>query len=74
MDIYGRALLDYLEGNYTEDMLSETSISEYDTFPIPYLFRSYEEMPIMEQKALDLPFEILDIGSDPLRTAFKKKV
>ena len=64
MDIYGRALLDYLEGNYTEDMLSETSISEYDTFPIPYLFRSYEEMPIMEQKALDLSFgKILDIGS-----------
>lgn len=64
MDIYGRALLDYLEGNYTEDMLSETSISEYDTFPIPYLFRSYEEMPIMEQKALDLSFgKTLDIGS-----------
>ena len=53
-----------MEGNYTEDMLSETSISEYDTFPIPYLFRSYEEMPIMEQKALDLSFgKILDIGS-----------
>ena len=64
MDIYGKALIDYLNGNYTEDMQSETSISEYDAFPIPYLFRSFKEMPIMEQKALELSKgKVLDIGS-----------
>lgn len=62
-DIFGKALLDYLNGNYTEDLMTSTSISEEDVLPLPYLFRSYKDMPILEQKALQLAKgTILDVG------------
>ncbi|MEX0996467.1 MAG: class I SAM-dependent methyltransferase [Flavobacteriaceae bacterium] len=62
-DILGKALLDYFHGNYTEDIITETSISEEDTLPLPYLFRDFEEMPFIEQKALSLAKgKVLDVG------------
>jgi SAM-dependent methyltransferase len=62
-DILGKALLDYFHGNYTEDILTETNISEEDTLPLPYLFRNYKEMPAIEQKALSLAKgKVLDAG------------
>ena len=63
MDIFGKALKDYFEGNYTEDIINNTNITEDDVLPLPYLFRNYSEMPPLEQKALDLAFgKVLDIG------------
>lgn len=62
-DLFGNALLDYLNGHYTEDILTETNISETDSLPIPYLFRNFSEMPQLEQKALNLcKGFILDVG------------
>lgn len=62
-DLFGKALLDFYHGNYSEDIITETNISEKDEFPLPYLFRSYQEMPEVEQKALDLAKgKVLDIG------------
>lgn len=62
-DIFGKALLDYFHGEYTEDIITWTSISEEDELPIPYLFRNFDEMPILEQKALQLcDGKILDAG------------
>lgn len=62
-DLFGLAILDYQTGNYSEDILTETSISEEDVLPLPYLFRTFEEMPIIEQKALQMAYgTILDIG------------
>ena len=62
-DLFGQALLDYQNGNYTEDIITSTSISDDDVLPLPYLFRSYTEMPKLEQKALDLAKGIvLDVG------------
>lgn len=62
-DLFGQALLDYQNGNYTEDIITSTSISDDDALPIPYLFRQFEEMPKLEQKALKLAKgEILDVG------------
>lgn len=62
-DIFGKALLDYQNGNYTEDIRTETNISEEDILPLPYLFRSFSEMPSIETKALELAKgKILDIG------------
>ena len=62
-DLFGKALLDYQNENYTEDLITSTSISEEDILPIPYLFRSYPEMPKLEQKALDLAKgNVLDVG------------
>ncbi|GAA4292318.1 class I SAM-dependent methyltransferase [Aestuariibaculum suncheonense] len=62
-DLFGKALLDFQNGNYTEDIITSTSISDEDELPIPYLFRSYNEMPKLEQKALQLTQgRTLDVG------------
>ena len=62
-DIFGKALLDYQKGNYTEDLITSTNISDNDELPLPYLFRDYSEMPKLEQKALQLcKGNILDVG------------
>ena len=51
-DLFGKALVDYLNGNHSEDIITSTNISEDDVLPLPYLFRSFKEMPELEQKAL----------------------
>ena len=62
-DLFGRALLDYQNGHYTEDIITSTSISDDDILPIPYLFRSFKDMPKLEQRALKLAKgRVLDIG------------
>ena len=62
-DILGMALLDYYFGNYSEDIITETNISEEDELPLPYLFREFSEMPALEQKALQLSKgKVLDVG------------
>ncbi|MEM7487017.1 MAG: class I SAM-dependent methyltransferase [Bacteroidota bacterium] len=62
-DIFGTALLDYQHENYSEDIKTYSSLDEEDVIPLPYLFRSYNEMPPLEQKALDLAKgKVLDIG------------
>lgn len=62
-DLFGKALLDYHNGNYTEDIITSTNISDEDILPIPYLFRSFSEMPKIEQKALKLSKGyVLDVG------------
>lgn len=63
-DIFGTALLDYQNGNYTEDIITSTSISDEDVLPLDYLFRAYSEMPKLEQRALKLvKGSILDVGA-----------
>ncbi len=63
LDVIGTALLDYHKGNYTEDIKTFSSLEEEDVIPLPYLFRTYEEMPILEQKAINLcGGSVLDIG------------
>lgn len=62
-DLFGKALLDYQSGNYTEDIITHSSIAGKDEMHLPYLFRTLNEMPKIEQKALELSFgSILDIG------------
>jgi SAM-dependent methyltransferase len=62
-DILGTALLDYYHGNYTEDIINETNISEDDVLPLPYFFRKYTEMPALEKRALKLcKGKVLDVG------------
>jgi len=62
-DVFGKAILDYQKGNYTEDIITSTSISDEDVLPIPYLFREFSKMPNIEQKALQLAKgKILDVG------------
>ncbi|MDQ6471564.1 class I SAM-dependent methyltransferase [Flavobacterium sp. LHD-80] len=62
-DLFGKAMFDFQTNNTPEDIITETSISEEDEMSVAYLFRSYNEMPKLEQKALQLSFgKILDVG------------
>lgn len=62
-DLFGQAILDYQTNQSPENLYTETSISELDVMPIDYLFRGYDEMPVLEQKALDLANgKVLDVG------------
>lgn len=62
-DLFGTAILDYQTNNSPEDISTETNISEADAMEVSYLFRSYKEMPKLEQKALQLAKgKILDVG------------
>jgi SAM-dependent methyltransferase len=62
-DLFGKALLDYQNGHYTEDIITSTNISDEDDLPLPYLFRAFKDMPKLEQKALKLTKgTVLDVG------------
>ena len=62
-DLFGQALLDYQNGQFSEDIITSTNISDEDDLPISYLFRDYKNMPKLEQKALKLAKgTILDVG------------
>ncbi|WP_435623197.1 class I SAM-dependent methyltransferase [Flagellimonas sp.] len=62
-DIFGQAALDFFNGEYTEDIKTISSLGDEDVIPVPYLFRSFDEMPSLEQKALTLcKGQTLDIG------------
>ncbi len=62
-DLFGNALLDYFNGDCTENIITSTNISEDDELPLAYLFRAYGEMPKLEQKALQLTHgKVLDVG------------
>ena len=60
----GQAIWDFYHDESPENLLTETSISEMDDLPIDYLFRDFEEMNLVEQKALELSKgKVLDIGA-----------
>lgn len=62
-DLFGQALLDYQTNNAPQDLITETSISEADELPVNYLFRSFAQMPLIEQTALELAKgKIVDVG------------
>lgn len=62
-DLFGKAMLDYVQKSQPENLMTETNISEADEMEVAYLFRSYDEMPKIEQKALQLAKgKILDVG------------
>ena len=62
-DLFGQAILDYQTQNAPEDLVTETNISEADEMSVAYLFRTYQEMPKIEKKALQMAKgKILDVG------------
>ena len=63
-DLMGQAIWDFYHENSPENIQTETCISELDDLPIAYLFRNFDEMNSLEQKALELANgKTLDIGS-----------
>lgn len=62
-DLFGQAILDFQTNNSPEDLQTETSISEADEMPVAYLFRAFDQMPLLEQTALELAKgKTLDVG------------
>jgi 2-polyprenyl-3-methyl-5-hydroxy-6-metoxy-1,4-benzoquinol methylase len=62
-DLFGKAILDFQTNNSPEDLVTETNISEADEMSVEYLFRSFNEMPELEKKALQLcKGKVLDVG------------
>lgn len=62
-DLFGKAILDFQTNNSPEDLVTETNISEADEMSVAYLFRSFDEMPKLEKKAIQLAKgKVLDVG------------
>ena len=62
-DLFGKAILDYQTNSSPENIITSTSISEEDEMEVAYLFRSFDKMPALEQKALQLAKgKTLDVG------------
>lgn len=64
-DIMGQAGMDYLKKTDPNAIIEVWSdIAETDELPVSYFFRSYKEMPLLEQKALSLcRGKVLDVGA-----------
>ena len=64
MDVYGNALSDFHSGKEEESLFLNASYGGTEEMPVWYFFRSYDEMPEMEQMALSIADgDILDVGA-----------
>lgn len=60
----GTAMLDYLQAATPAEITVESNLAEDDAIPVPYLFRTWEEMPELEQLALEAcQGYVLDVGA-----------
>jgi methylase of polypeptide subunit release factors len=63
-DVIGEALRAYYSTQKKNNIEVISSVSEDDVIPVDYLFRTFDEMPTLEQKALDLcTGNVLDVGA-----------
>ena len=64
MDPMGRAIADYHKSKKASKLRVFSPMFEEDEIPLATLFRSYEDMPEIERKALDMAKgRILDVGA-----------
>ncbi|MBZ9729780.1 class I SAM-dependent methyltransferase [Salegentibacter sp. JZCK2] len=62
-DIFGKAISTYYHEKDITDIQVHSPDFDDDVIPVSYLFRSYAEMPPLEQKALQLATgRVLDVG------------
>lgn len=63
-DIYGKALLNYMDSPGKQEILVHSDIAESDKYPVSWFFRESNEFPSIEKQALDLcSGKTLDIGA-----------
>lgn len=63
-DAIGQAMLDFHKGIKGEQLIVKSDIAEDDEIPIDYLFRTEQELPLLEKKALQLcKGGVLDVGA-----------
>lgn len=53
-DPFGNACLEFLDGHRNEVINVFCNVTSLDTLPVDYLFRAFDEMPKLEQKALEV--------------------
>ena len=62
-DLFGKALLNYHQSPDCQTLDTWTNLTDVDPVPISYFFRSFDQMPKIEQHALSLcKGNVLDIG------------
>lgn len=62
-DVLGQALWAYHQSPEEQEIITWTHLTEEDPMPVAYFFRNYDEMPPIEQKALQRAYgKVLDIG------------
>ncbi|MFW5831494.1 MAG: class I SAM-dependent methyltransferase [Prolixibacteraceae bacterium] len=63
-DPIGTAIKDYFENGMAPDISINTNYTEGETIPPAWFFRTFNEMPVIEQKAIKLcRGRILDVGA-----------
>lgn len=63
-DPMGAAIIDYLAHGKASKLRVFSSMFDEDEIPVNQLFRTFQEMPSLEQKALQLSTgKILDVGA-----------
>jgi SAM-dependent methyltransferase len=64
MDVYGKALTDFGDGDEEATLILHNSYGEPEDMPLWYFFREYDEMPEMEKMALSIcEGKVLDVGA-----------
>ncbi|MDX1447392.1 class I SAM-dependent methyltransferase [Lishizhenia sp.] len=63
-DAFGAAIADYENGIHGENIIVHSDICDDDVIPVDWLFRTENQMPEIEKKALELcKGKVLDIGA-----------
>ena len=63
-DLLGKAVWEFHNGIKRGPLMTVSSLDQEEELPLPYLFRTYDEMPEIEQLALQLcRGKVLDLGS-----------
>ena len=63
-DLFGKAISDFWNKSFNSPLLVHADLLEEDEFPVPYLFRSAKEWPLLEKLAVETcRGDILEIGA-----------
>lgn len=64
MDVFGLALSDFYKTNTADTLWLHNSYGEVEEMPVDIFFRTEEEMPVLEHKALAMCYgKVLDVGA-----------
>ena len=62
-DVFGKGLWQYHKSPNNQELITWTNLTFEDSIPISYFFRTFNQMPTLEKKALELAQgKVLDIG------------
>ncbi|OFZ06700.1 MAG: hypothetical protein A3D92_10165 [Bacteroidetes bacterium RIFCSPHIGHO2_02_FULL_44_7] len=73
-DPIGQAILDFARTGQNKDILVKSDVCDDDVLSSAYLFRTYDEMSLLEQMAIDLAEgKVLDVGAGAGPHSFELK-